>query len=205
MQVIYSALCLPEPKATFPESMCLLHATYGSESWAMTKNDRKRVDAFEMWCYRRLLRVSWKDKRTNDWVLSKVGCELMLRKTIDSRKLRYFGHISRKDGSIEKVIMQGTVEGSRGRGRPSTSWTDDIKRNSETKSYSSNTASSKQNWLEISCNGHSSTCGCHLTLERERDASLTCNSTRPQHSLQSSYNQSTFPPKCTTFNSEQKS
>ena len=101
----------------------------------MTKNDRKRVDvdAFEMWCYRRLLRVSWKDKRTNDWVLSKVGCELMLRKTIDSRKLRYFGHISRKDGSIEKFIMQGTVEGSRGRGRPSASpsWTDDIKRNSE--------------------------------------------------------------------------
>ena len=68
-------------------------ATYGSESWAMTKNDRKRVDAFEMWCYRRLLRVSWKDKRTNDWVLSRVGCELMLRKTIDSRKLRYFGYI----------------------------------------------------------------------------------------------------------------
>ena len=105
-------------------------ATYGSESWAMTKNDRKRVDAFEMWCYGRLLRVSWKDKRTNDWVLSKVGCELMLRKTIDSRKLRYFGHISRKDGSIEKFNMQGTVEGSRSRGRPSTSWTDDIKRNS---------------------------------------------------------------------------
>ena len=75
--------------------------------------------------------MSWKDKRTSDWVLNKVGCELMLRKTIDSRKLRYFGHISRKDGSIEKFIMQGTVEGSCGRGRPSTSWTDDIKRNSE--------------------------------------------------------------------------
>ena len=96
-------------------------ATYGSESWAMTKNDRKRVDAFEMWCYRRLLTVSWKDKRTNDWVLRKVGCELMLRKTRDTRKLRFFGHISRKDGSIEKFIMQGTVEGSHGRGRPSTS------------------------------------------------------------------------------------
>ena len=105
-------------------------ATYGSESWAMTKNDGKRIDAFEMWCYRRLLRVSWKDKRTNEWVLSKVGCELMLRRTIDSRKLRYFRHISRKDGSIEKIIMQGAVVGSRGRGRPSTSWTDDIKRNS---------------------------------------------------------------------------
>ena len=104
-------------------------ATYGSESCSTTKNDRKHVDVFKMWCYRRLLRVPWKDKRTNVWVLSKVGCELMLRKTIDSRKLCYFGHISRKDGSIEKFIMQGTVEGSRGRGRPS--WTDDIKRNSE--------------------------------------------------------------------------
>ena len=103
-------------------------ATYGSESWAMTHNNRKRVDAFEMWCYRRLLRVSWKDIRTSDWVLSMVRYELMLRKTIDSRKLRYLGHISRKDDSIEKFIMQGTVEGSRGRGRPSTSWTDDIKR-----------------------------------------------------------------------------
>ena len=66
---------------------------------------------------------------SNDWVLSRVGCELMLRKTIDSRKLRYFGYISRKDGSIEKLIMQGTVEGSRGRGRSLTSWTDDIMRN----------------------------------------------------------------------------
>ena len=75
--------------------------------------------------------MSWKDKRTNDWVLSKVGCELMLRKIIDSRHFGHFGHISRNDGSIEKVIMQGTVEGSRGRRRPSTSWTDDIKRHSE--------------------------------------------------------------------------
>ena len=121
-----------EPQATFPKSCVFSIATYDSESWAMTKNDRKRVDAFEMWCYnRRLLGVSWIHKRTNDWVLSRVGCELMLRKPIYNRKLHYFGHVSRKDGSIEKFIMQGTVEGSRGRGRPSTSWTDDIKRNSE--------------------------------------------------------------------------
>ena len=59
-------------------------ATYGSESWAMTKNDRKRVDAFEMWCYRRLLRVSWKDKRTNDYVTSGILVERMaaLRKLL---------------------------------------------------------------------------------------------------------------------------
>ena len=105
-------------------------AAYGSESWAMTLTDRKHVDAFEMWCYRRLLRVSWMDKRTNDWVLETIGTELMLRKNIDSRKLRYFGHVSRKDGSVEKLIMQGKVEGKRRRGRPATSWTDDIKRSS---------------------------------------------------------------------------
>jgi hypothetical protein len=103
-------------------------ASYGSESWAMTKNDRKRVDAFEMWSYRRLLGVSWRDKKSNNWALDKIGTGLTLRRDINSRKLRYFGHISRKDTSVEKLIMQGAVEGSRGRGRPITSWTDDIKR-----------------------------------------------------------------------------
>ncbi len=95
----------------------------------MTKNDRKRVDAFEMWCYRGLLKVSWKDERTNNWVLEKIGSDLILRRSIDSRKLHYFGHISRKDSSIGKLILEGAVEGSRGRGHPSTSWTDDIRRN----------------------------------------------------------------------------
>ena len=63
-------------------------------------------------------------------VLETIGTELMLRKNIDSRKLRYFGHVSRKDGSVEKLITQGKVEGSRRRGRPATSWTDDTKKNS---------------------------------------------------------------------------
>ena len=94
----------------------------------MTKNDRKRVDAFEMWCYRRLLGVSWMEKRSNNWVLEKVGVELTVRGSINGRKLRYFGHINRRDVSVEKLILQGSVEGSRGRGRPITSWTDDIKR-----------------------------------------------------------------------------
>jgi hypothetical protein len=103
-------------------------ATYGCESWAMTKNDRKRVDAFEMWCYRRLLQVTWKDRKTNSWILEKIGADLTIRSGIMERKLRYFGHIVRRAGGIEKQILQGTVEGKRGRGRPSTSWTDDIKR-----------------------------------------------------------------------------
>ena len=57
----------------------------------MTKNDRKRVDAFEMWCYRRLLQVSWKDKKTNVWVLEKIGTDLTIRRRIMERKLNYLG------------------------------------------------------------------------------------------------------------------
>ena len=115
-------------KVRFLKATIFSIATYGSESWAMTKNDRKRVDAFEMWCYRRLLRVSWREKRSNHWVLEKVRTKLTLRRDINIRKLRYFGHITRRDNSVEKLILQGAVEGSRGRGRPITSWTDDIKR-----------------------------------------------------------------------------
>ena len=103
-------------------------ATYGSESWAMTKNDRKRVDAFELWCYRRLLHVSWKDKKTNEWVLDKIGTDLTIRRGIMERKLKYFGHIVRRSEGVEKQILQGAVEGKRGRGRPPISWTDDIKK-----------------------------------------------------------------------------
>ena len=102
-------------------------ATYGWESWAMTKNDRKRIDAFEMWCYRRLLQTTWKDERTNTWILERIGTDLHLRSGIIKRKYRYFGHIVRRDGRIEKQILQGAVEGKRGKGSPSTSWTDDMK------------------------------------------------------------------------------
>ena len=103
-------------------------ATYGCESWAMTKNDKKRVDAFEMWCYRRLLQTTWKDKRTNTWILERIGTDLHLRSGIMKRKYNYFGHIVRRDGGIKKQILQGAVEGKRGKGRPSTSWTDDMKK-----------------------------------------------------------------------------
>ena len=71
-------------------------AIYGCESWAMTSGDKKRVDAFEMWCYRRLLRVSWTERKTNKWVLEKIGSVLMLRKSMSERKMRFFGHIVRK-------------------------------------------------------------------------------------------------------------
>ena len=73
------------------------------------------------------MRISWKEKRSNDWVLKKIGSDLTLGKVIRERKLKYFEHIMRREDSIEKQIIQGAVEGKRGRGRPITAWTDQIK------------------------------------------------------------------------------
>ena len=101
-------------------------AIYGCESWAMTSGDKKSVDAFEMWCYRRLLKVSWTERKTNKWVLEKIGSALMLRKSMSERKMRFFGHIVRKNG-MEKRLMQGKMEGKRRRGRPATTSFQDLK------------------------------------------------------------------------------
>ena len=70
--------------------------------------------------------MSWKDKKTNVWVLEKIGTDLTIRRGIMERKLNYFGHIVRRSEGVEKQILQGAVEGKRGRGRPPISWTDNI-------------------------------------------------------------------------------
>ena len=102
-------------------------AIYGCESWTtMASGDKKRVDAFELWCYRRLLRVSWKERKTNKWVLKKIGSVLMLRKSMGERKMRLFGHIVRNNG-MEKRLMQGKMEGKRRKGRPATTLFQDLK------------------------------------------------------------------------------
>uniref|UniRef100_A0A0L8GBP3 Reverse transcriptase domain-containing protein n=1 Tax=Octopus bimaculoides TaxID=37653 RepID=A0A0L8GBP3_OCTBM len=85
------------------------------------KADEKRVNAFEMWCYRRILRVSWTEGRTKNWVLEKLGCEMTLRRTIMKQKLRFFGYVMHRDG-LERTIITSKVNGRRKRGRPSTSW-----------------------------------------------------------------------------------
>ena len=116
-----------ELKVRFLRATVFSIASYGCESWAMTKNDRKRIDAFKMWCYILLLRVSWKDKNTNEWVLAKIRSDLMFWNNIESRKLWYFGHIGRKQRNIDKDILQGMIEGRRGRGDPPTARTDNIR------------------------------------------------------------------------------
>ena len=137
-------------KLRFLQATVFAIALYGSEAWALTKMNRKRIEAFEMWCYRRLLRVSWQDKRTNIWVLEQIGSELVLLKYIRERKLRYFGHVIRREVSLEKQIIQGTVEGRRGRGRPTTAWTDDIKAwNGGSMAAATNLARDRKAWRTL--------------------------------------------------------
>ena len=113
-------------KVRFLRATAFPIAIYGCESWAMTSCDKKRVDAFEMWCYRRLLRVSWTESKTNKWVLEKIGSVLILRKSMSERKMRFFGHIVRKNG-MEKRLTQGNMKGKRRMGRPATTWFKDLK------------------------------------------------------------------------------
>ena len=100
-------------------------ASYGSETWTISDKVKKKINAFEMWTYRRIMRVSWREKKTNEWVLHSLGTVMLLYQQIVCRKLRFFGHIMRHD-SLEKAIIQGKVEGMRGRGRPRRAWYSDI-------------------------------------------------------------------------------
>ena len=94
-------------------------ATFGCESWTLRKNEETRLDAFEMKGLRKILRVSWAAKKTNEWLLNKAGVKTELLDTVKARKLAYYGHTMRKQGScLEKEIIQGTMPGARRRGRP---------------------------------------------------------------------------------------
>jgi len=98
-------------------------ATYGCESWTLRKNEETRLDAFDMKELRKILRVSWTAKKTNEWVLNKAGVKRELIDTVKTRELSYYGHIMRKQGCcLEKEIMQGTMPGARRRERPRTAW-----------------------------------------------------------------------------------
>ena len=100
-------------------------AIYGCEGWTIKAADKKRIEAFEMWCFRRLLRVSYLDRRSNEWILQQVGCRRELFATVVERKLRFLGHIVRKEQSIENQILTGRVDGKRSRGRQRRGWWDD--------------------------------------------------------------------------------
>ena len=108
----------------FPIKVCLVKAMvfpvvmYGCESWTIKKAERRRINAFELWCWRRLLRVPWTAKRSNQSVLKETSPEYSLQGLMLKLKLQYLGHLMRRADSFEKTLMLGKIEGRRKRGHP---------------------------------------------------------------------------------------
>ena len=104
----------------FPVDMC------GCESWAINKAEHRRIDAFELWCWRRLLRVPWTARRSNQSILKEVNPEYSLGGLMLKLNLQYFGHVMRRADSFEKTLRLGKIEGGRRRGRQRMRWLDGI-------------------------------------------------------------------------------
>ena len=101
---------------------------YGAETWSIRERERQRIDAFEMWCWRRMLCIPWTARRTNVSILQELNVQRRLSATVRANILKFFGHITRSgEDSIERLVVQGHVEGRRPRGRSPTRWTDQIK------------------------------------------------------------------------------
>ena len=99
---------------------------YGCESWIIKKAEYQRIDAFELWCWRRLLRVSWTTRRSNQSILKEISPERTLQGLMLKMKLQYVGHLMRRTDSLEKTLMLGKIEGKRRRGWLKMRWLDGI-------------------------------------------------------------------------------
>ena len=99
---------------------------YGCESWTIKKAERQRIYAFELWCWRRLLRVSWTARRSNQSILKEISHEYSLEGLMLKLKLQYFGHLIRRTDSMEKTLMLGKIEGRRRRRQQRMRWLDGI-------------------------------------------------------------------------------
>ena len=105
-----------------PKKVCLVKAmvflvvVYGCESWTITKAEHQRIDAFELWCWRRLLRVPWAARRSNQSILKEINHEYSLKGLMLKLKLQYFGHLMGRTDSFEKTLILGEIEGGRRRG-----------------------------------------------------------------------------------------
>ena len=99
---------------------------YGCESWTIKKAECRRIDAFELWCWRRLLRVPWTARRSNQSILKEMNPEYSLEGLMLKLKLQYFGHLIRRADSLEKTLMLGKIEGRRRRGWQRMRWLDSI-------------------------------------------------------------------------------
>ena len=98
------------------KAMVFLVVTYGCESWTVKEIERQRSDAFEMWCWRRLQRVPWTARRSNQLILREINPKYSLEGLMLKLKLQHFGHLMQKADSLEKSLMLGKIEGKRRRG-----------------------------------------------------------------------------------------
>ena len=108
------------------KSMAFPVVMYGPESWTINKAECQRIDAFELWCWRRLLRIPWIAKRSNQSILKEISPEYSLEGLMLKLKLQHFGHLMRRADSLEKTVMLGKIEGGRRRGRQRMRWLDGI-------------------------------------------------------------------------------
>jgi len=99
---------------------------YGCESWTVKKAEHRRIDASKLWCWRRLLRVAWTARRSNQYILKEISPGCSLEGMMLKLKLQYFGHLTRRVDSLEKTLMLGRIGGRRRRGRQRMRWLDVI-------------------------------------------------------------------------------
>ena len=113
-------------KVRVVKAMVFSVVMYGCESWTVMKAERQRIDAFELWCWRRLLRVPWTARRSNQSILKEISPGISLAGMMLKLKLQYFGHLMQRVDSLEKTLMLGGIGGRRKRGRPRMRWLDGI-------------------------------------------------------------------------------
>ena len=113
-------------KVCLVKAMVFPVVMYGCESWTIKKAERRRIDAFELWCWRRLLRVPWTARRSNQSILKEISPGFSLEGLMLKLKLQYFGHLMRRADSFEKTLMLGKIEGRKRRGRKRMRWLDGI-------------------------------------------------------------------------------
>ena len=119
------AFTLPT-KVRVVKAMVFPIVMYGCESWTIKKTERQRIDAFELWCWRRLLRVPWTSRRSNQSILKEISPEYSLERLMLKLKLQYFGHLIQRADSLEKTRMLGKIEGWRSREQKRMRWLDGI-------------------------------------------------------------------------------
>ena len=113
-------------KVCLVKAMVFPVVMYGCESWTIKKADCRRINAFELWCWRRLLTVPWTAWRSNQSILKEISPKYSLEGLMLKLKLQYFGHLMGRTNSFEKILMLGKIEGGRGRGRQRMRWLDGI-------------------------------------------------------------------------------